>query len=253
MSVLKHKKNVYSQNGEDGIIEYIFDKMSVVKGTFIEFGAWDGKHLSNTYNLFKNKNWGGIYIEGDSNKFKDLYTNFQMFDSIDCVNAYVGFESHDNLDKLITRHSAKRAFDFVSIDVDGLDYFIFEKFETYLPSVLCIEVNAGHHPEYEHKIPMEIASNNVGQSMKVICDLASKKGYFPLCYTGNLFLIKNEFQHLFTDDLKTLPDIYLDFLHHLGRDGINHLRNVFVPNKYYNNFLFSNKILNDFCSNYRFN
>ena len=44
MSILNKKKNIFSQNGEDGIIEYIFDKLNISEnGTFIEFGAWDGK------------------------------------------------------------------------------------------------------------------------------------------------------------------------------------------------------------------
>jgi hypothetical protein len=246
MSILAHKKNIYSQNGEDGVIEYIFNKMNIVNGTFIEFGAWDGKVFSNSYNLFQNKNWNGIYIEADKGKFNDLYNNFNQFkDRIDCVNAYVGFDSYNNLDTLIEQHSTKKSFDFVSIDVDGLDYFIFEKFEKYLPSVICIEVNAGHHPEYKEIIPIHVASDNVGQSIRVISDLASKKGYFPLCYTGNLFLIKNEFKHLFIEDLKSITDIYLDFLQYLEIAGINHLKKTFVPNKYYNNFLFSNSILND--------
>lgn len=51
-SCLRFKNNIYSQNGEDGIIQYIFDKLNIKNGNFIEFGAWDGKHLSNTYNLF---------------------------------------------------------------------------------------------------------------------------------------------------------------------------------------------------------
>ena len=250
MSILIHKKNIYSQNGEDGIIEYIFNKLNVTNGTFIEFGAWDGKHLSNTYNLFQNKNWNGIYIEADTNKFNDLYNNFNSFkDKIDCINAHVGFDDNNNLDTLIEQHSTKRSFDFVSIDVDGLDYFIFEKFQKYLPSVICIEVNAGHHPEYDHIIPINIASDNIGQSIKVISDLASKKGYFPLCYTANLFLVKNEFKYLFKENIMSITDIYLDFLQHREIDEINHLNKVFVPNKYYNNFLFSNQLLNDFCIN----
>lgn len=246
MSILSFKKNIYSQNGEDGIIEYIFNKINVVNGTFIEFGAWDGKYLSNTYNLFQNKNWNGIYIEEDIKKFNELYDNFLQFkDRIDCVNAYVGFDSNNNLDTLIEKYSTKRVFDFISIDVDGLDYFIFEKFEKYLPSVICIEVNAGHHPEYNNIIPIDIASNDIGQSIRVISDLASKKDYFPLCYTGNLFLVKNKFKHLFKEDLKSITHIYLDFLKHLDSDGINYLKTVFTPNKYFGNFLFSNEILNN--------
>jgi hypothetical protein len=133
MSILQYKKNIFSQNGEDGLIEYIFSKiLGNNSGTFIEFGAWDGKYLSNTYNLFLNKNWNGIYIEGDTEKYNDLCDNFQAYkDRIDCVNAFVGFDENDKLDKLIEIYSTKRNFDFISIDVDGLDYFIFARLLRY--------------------------------------------------------------------------------------------------------------------------
>lgn len=249
MSILNKKKNIFSQNGEDGIIEYIFDKLNISEnGTFIEFGAWDGKYLSNTYNLFLNKNWNGIYIESDKTKFDDLVYNFNSYKNrIECINEIVGFEKDNNLDVLIDKYSTKTKFDFISIDVDGLDYFILEYMNKYLPSVICIEINAGHDPEYQYIIPANIAGNNIGQSIKIINDLGSQKGYFPLCYTGNLFLVKNEFKHLFTDDLKSIRNIYIDFLNHLEKDGIEHLKNTFIVNNIYNDFLFLNPTLNEFC------
>ena len=247
MSVLIKKNNIYSQNGEDGIIQYIFNKLNITNGTFIEFGAWDGIHLSNTYNLYKNYNWDGIYIESDNDKFTQLSNNFyNNKDRIDCVNEYVGFDYNNNLDTLIEKNSSKRKFDFVSIDVDGLDYFIFEKMEKYLPSVICIEVNAGHSPLYNNIISHDVAKDDIGQSIHVICNLATIKDYFPLCYTGNLFLIKNKFKYLFIEDIKSITEIYIDFLKYLGKDGIIHLKKTFIDNKYFNNFLFNNNILEDF-------
>ena len=233
MSILEHKKNIYSQNGEDGIIEYIFNKMNITKGNFIEFGAWDGKHLSNTYKLFLEK-WSGIFIEADTDKYKVLIENFGKEEKITCINTKVGFDENDNLDQIIANSNhINKDFDFISIDVDGLDYWIFEKMEKYLPKVICIEVNAGHSPNFDKFIPIEIASNNVGQSLAIMSKEAEKKGYFPLCYTGNLFLVKNEYKSLFQQSIKSLTDIYIDFLKYLNRtnpNGVEYLYNAFIKN-----------------------
>jgi hypothetical protein len=119
---------------------------------------------------------------------------------------------------------------FVSIDVDGLDYFIFDKFNKYLPKVVCIEVTSGHMPEFDTILPENIAQNIVGQSLSVMSRKAAEKGYFPLCYTGNLFLVKNEYSHLFNDDRKSIPDMYREFLEYIvrpDRDLLRYLYNLF--------------------------
>jgi len=247
-SCLQYKKNVYSQNGEDGIIEYIFKTLGIQNGNFIEFGAWDGIHLSNCYKLL-NEGWSGIYIEADKNKYNDLVKNFGDKQKITLINKMVGYEDDDNLD-LIIEHSnhENKDFDFISIDVDGLDYNIFKATNTYLPKVICIEVNAGHSPEFDQELSNDIAVNNIGQSLQIVCNLAATKGYFPLCYTGNLFLVKNEYKHLFLQDIKPIKDLYIDFLSYLDNDGVKHLYNTFVVTKYFNGLWFHNQVLEDFCN-----
>ena len=64
------EKKIVSQNGEDGIIEEIIRRLNLINLWCCEFGAWDGKYLSNNYNLIQNKKWGGAFIEGNSEKFK---------------------------------------------------------------------------------------------------------------------------------------------------------------------------------------
>jgi hypothetical protein len=215
MSFLSFRKNINSQNGEDGIIEQIFKMLNVKNGNFIEFGAWDGKHLSNTLKLF-HEGWSGIFIEGDNEKYQTLLNNFRINNNITCINKFVGYTNDDSLDTIIEDSSFKnKVFDFISIDVDGLDYFIFEKINKYLPKVVCIEVSSGHIPTFSTLLSDYIAKNNVGQSIEIMTQLVNKKGYFPLCYTGNLFLIKNEFKDIFKDYIKSNEEIYKDFLEYI--------------------------------------
>ena len=72
------KKNIYSQNGEDGIIEYLLDKIEDKDYWCCEFGAWDGQHLSNTFNLVSNRNYNAVYIEGDESKYQDLLNTLKV-------------------------------------------------------------------------------------------------------------------------------------------------------------------------------
>jgi len=66
----RYAKDVHSQNGEDGIIEEILKRLNINNGWVCEFGAWDGIHLSNTFNLVK-KGFNAVFIEGDFKKYKD--------------------------------------------------------------------------------------------------------------------------------------------------------------------------------------
>ena len=253
MSYSQYKRDVYSQNGEDGIIEFIFDRLKIKNGNFIEFGAWDGKHLSNCYKLFQ-EGWTGIYIEADDKKFETLSNTFKNEERLTLLHKMVSYTNNDNLDTIIDNcNHSNKDFDFISIDVDGLDYNIFKAMKKYLPKVICIEVNAGHSPLFDQEIDISIAHNNIGQSMTVICREALMKGYFPLCYTGNLFLVQTKFYHLFpelhtTPDLpSTLKNIYIDFLQHLSNEQLEYLYKTFVIFKWFNGMHFHNPYLEEFC------
>ena len=70
---LKYRKNYFSQNGEDGIIEKLLDQLNLKQNLFVcEFGAWDGIYLSNTFNLVTKYNATALMIEGDEQKYRDL-------------------------------------------------------------------------------------------------------------------------------------------------------------------------------------
>ncbi len=58
-SLLWFMQNVYSQHGQDGILEEIFNPVEISSGYFVEFGAWDRKYLSNNRLLYK-KEWSGV-------------------------------------------------------------------------------------------------------------------------------------------------------------------------------------------------
>ena len=85
-----YSKNITSQHGEDGILEYIITSLDgKINNICCEFGAWDGIFASNTYNLWKNKNWHAILIEGDKDKYDDLITNTKNLDHVNSIHSFV--------------------------------------------------------------------------------------------------------------------------------------------------------------------
>jgi hypothetical protein len=184
-----YRENRYSQNGEDGIIREIFRRLNISHGWFVEFGAWDGKHLSNTYNLAEN-GWSGVYIEGDPRKFEDLLkTTAQFPGKLHPLCAMVGFEGDGTLDNLLARTPIPKDFDLLSIDIDSYDWQVWNALQTYRPKLVIIESNASIAPDVYsiHNPPV-----SEGASFKALVDLGKKKGYTLIGYTGNCILVLNE-------------------------------------------------------------
>jgi len=88
----EYSRNVYSQNGEDGIIEEIFKFLKIKNGILLEIGAWDGFYLSNTANIWSNnKNFKAILIESTNNlKTDKLESEFEN------VNCFIEMVTLDN-------------------------------------------------------------------------------------------------------------------------------------------------------------
>jgi hypothetical protein len=188
-------RNVYSQFGEDGIIEKIFDIIGVRSRTSIEFGAWDGFHLSNTANLWTN-GWKGILIEGVKSRFETLKNNVKDYDCI-CINAFVSRDGDNSLDSIIKRAGIDPAVDLLSIDIDGDDYYVFESLTTVRPRVIICEYN----PTIPAEIDLFAEYNNYfGASVSALCRIANEKGYMLVAITEtNCIFIHNDYACNFSE------------------------------------------------------
>lgn len=247
INFLQYKKNIYSQNGEDGIIEKIFNLIGTDSKICCEFGAWDGIYLSNARNLILN-GWSAIMIESDFAKFNSLVKNYSDNKKVICVNKLVD-ANQNSLFRILKKIFPKNYqinIDFLSIDIDGLDYEIFQTIDVY-PRVICIEVNAGHSPDASSLIQKELAKNNIGQPLKLFSDIAKTKGYELVCYTGNAFYIKKDILQKFNIDALSNKEAYIEFLNSLHQSGKERLFLVNLgligPFYKYNNLLLKNKKL----------
>lgn len=214
------KKNVYSQNGEDGIIDYILNKIPDKDNWCCEFGAWDGKYLSNTFNLVHNKNYNAVFIEGDYDKFSDLLNTSNSYNKIVPINSWVGVEGDELLDNILNKTKIPNNFDILSIDVDGIDYLIWEKFIEYKPKVVVIEINSSFKPdiifteeELNYKNMIDRSGKvNGGVNFKTCYNLGKSKGYKLFTHTGNMIFIHNDYESYFINELATDETIYKHFL-----------------------------------------
>lgn len=190
--LLENRDNIYSDNGEDGVLKCIMEKLGIECGTCCEFGAWDGKYCSNTFNLVKEKNWKALYIEGDEEKYKDLLVTQKEYPTITPVCAFV---SGTNLDSLILDNGFPEDLDLLSIDVDSIDYEIWKGLEKVRPKIVIIEPS-NSTPLWEKSTHYE----GRGASPFLIKQLAKEKGYRFLCTTGNLFFVRSDIDTIESED-----------------------------------------------------
>lgn len=199
--------NKFSQRGHDGILEKIMQELNITTGFFIEFGGWDGIFLSNTRQLFE-KGWAGCFIEADKTKFEELQQNYKGTDVI-CVNDFIYPYNTEGttIDDVYERHIAHlhKEIDILSIDVDGRDYEIFENMQIK-PKLIIIEGGFAWHPCLKDMIPYDVARDNLQQPLYVTIECGIKKGYHPICFNQDMFLLRDDlyykyeyFQRLNTD------------------------------------------------------
>ncbi len=190
--LLNHRLNIYSQNGEDGVLAEVLRRLAIPKSRrwCVEFGAWDGVYLSNTFNLVKNQGWKAVYIEGDIGKFPALLKTAEENSGIIPVQAMVipDHTDHNSLDNLLKTHAARIPVDygFLSIDIDGHDLAVWETHKEYRPWVVCIEINSG--------IPVGVMERHGerGNSFSSTLEYAQKNEYTLVCHTGNMIFVANE-------------------------------------------------------------
>jgi len=183
---LKERK-YYSQNGEDGILLYLFSLVGAGEKTFIEFGIEDGVEC-NAANLALNFNWRGLFIEGSAalaGRARRFYHGRHGCspERVRIINAFV---TRENVNQLFSEHGPHGELALLSIDVDGNDYWIWDAVTAVKPRIVVIEYNASFGANRSVTVKYEPAFDRYqkhpsgwyhGASVKALAKLGERKGY----------------------------------------------------------------------------
>lgn len=193
--LLRYGYKIFSQSDEDGIINEIFKRIDVTSRTFFEFGVGDGSE-NNTVNLLLS-GWRGCWIECNESNVKKIKQN--LLDFSEQLTLLDSFVTVSNINSLFEQAGLPGEIDFLSIDIDSNDYWIWEAID-FTPRVVCIEYNATLRPPHSLAIKYDPnfqwqGTSYMGASLKALERLGTKKGYLLVgCnFTGNnAFFVRND-------------------------------------------------------------
>lgn len=189
--------SIYSQSGEDGIIDFLIDRLGlddkekllkkhIYPKAFIEFGVQNYTE-SNTRFLYKKRKWKGLVIDSNINNIN--YIKKDQIYWIGDLEAKHEFITADNINSIIKEWLINKKIDNVallSIDIDGVDYFIWDSISCIKPAILIIEYNALLGSVESTSVPYKPDFNRFkehysglyfGASIKALINLGNKKGY----------------------------------------------------------------------------
>lgn len=194
---------VFSQFGEDGIIQYLINKLNVVNKTFVEIGV-ENYREANTRYLLENNNWRGLIIDGSKSwieeiKRQDLSWKYDL-------TAIDAFVTRKNINRLLKEAGFTGEIGLLSIDIDGNDYWIWKEIKVIDPDMVVIEYNSvlgqkraltiPYSPKFERG-KAHFSNLYFGASLPALINLGVKKGYvFVGCNSAgnNAFFVKKSYQ-----------------------------------------------------------
>lgn len=175
---------VYSQNGEDGKIAWLLSQVGAPSRTFCEIGIEDGTEC-NSANLAIHFGWTGLMVEGNRGMADAARAYFEGR-ARGRVKVHCQFVTRDNVNSILQQNGLSGEIDLLSIDVDGVDYWLWQAVEAVQPRVVVIEYNSLLGPSDALTVPYEDAFNRFskdpsgyyhGASLKALERLGTAKGY----------------------------------------------------------------------------
>lgn len=174
--LLKHRRDVHSLAGEDGVVEKILGLLPGRDRWCVEFGAWDGLFGSNTRHLIEAHGYSAVLIESDRRRYRALRRNCPSGAGVIALNRRVGLAGRERLDRILAATPVPRDFDFLSIDIDGNDYHVWKSLAGFRPKAVAVEFNPTV-PTHLRFVQRPDPAVRQGASLLSLVELGREKGY----------------------------------------------------------------------------
>lgn len=201
---------VFSQWGEDGIIDWLVSRIPDIKQSFVEFGVQNYRE-SNTRYLLTAQNWRGLVLDGskahiEDIRSQDIYWRHEL-------QAKCAFIDRDNINSLIAESGLKGEIGLMSIDIDGNDYWVWQAIEVVSPAIVVCEYNAVLGDTLPLTIPYAAdfyrtrshhSNLYFGASIRALVQLGESKGYVFVGTTStgcNAFFVRRGHASRITSEL----------------------------------------------------
>ena len=196
-----HEFKVFSEWGEDGIIQHLIEVVEIRNRTFIEFGVEDF-HESNCRFLMMKDHWQGFVIDGSERLIGKLraQSHYWRHD----LQSKAAFITRENINALLAESGFGSDIGILSIDLDGNDFHILDAIVACEPRILICEFNAVFGPDRKISVPYAASFNRTqahfsnlyfGASLAAMTHLANKRGYSLVgtnSVSTNAFFVRND-------------------------------------------------------------
>ena len=201
---------VFSQAGEDGIIDYLLYSLNIKKPKFIEIGVGDYRE-SNTRFVYERSSCKGLIVDVIENLEQKVKGNINFWKGdLKVVEKEIDSE---NIIETLNENNFSKDIDLFSLDIDGIDYWVLEKLPNEFSKIIVVEYNAIFGDKLMVSVPnikgfqrykYHYSYLCFGASLKALINLLNKKGYIFLgtnLLRTNAFFVLKKFKDKINLDL----------------------------------------------------
>jgi hypothetical protein len=197
----QHEFKVFSQWGEDGIIQFLVNHLEIANRTFIEFGVEDFAESNCRFLLMKDY-WSGFVIDGSEKNIARLRASYFFWQHQ--LTPKASFITRENVAALLDESGFDKELGILSVDIDGVDYHVLEALGQWRPAILIVEYNEAFGTQRPVTVPYDpmfvrqkkhVSNQYWGANLPAFCHLASQRSYALVGVNGvasNAFFVRRD-------------------------------------------------------------